>query len=336
MSFHNAEVVDLFCGIGGLSYGFKEKRFNVVAGVDIDESCQYAYEANNGAKFHCKDLTEKDSTNFVRGLFSEESTKILVGCTPCQPFSSCNRRRSGDERWRLVDLFARIVVGVRPDVISMENIPALISYKHGGLLLGFVSRLENAGYKVWYGIADCRDYGVPQSRRRLVLLASLHRGVELVPPTCKSPPTVWDTIGKLPPIKAGESYSTDILHTACSLSPLNLRRIRQSKQWGNWKDWDKEIRSSRPHHLDVYGRMAWDRPAPTLTTRCTSYSNGRYGHPDQDRTISLREAALLQSFPEEYELMKAEWGVSRTAVARHIGNSVPPLLAQAIAKSCLP
>ena len=194
------------------------------------------------------------------------------------------------------------------------------------------------GHKVWYDVVNCTRYGVPQNRKRLVLLASLWSEIRLISPG-PGDVSVRSAIGNLPDIEDGVADAKDPLHVSRKLSDLNKKRIRVTKEGGGWMDWHESLRanchrrSSGSMWKSAYGRMSWDKPAPTLTTYCLGYGNGRFGHPEQNRTISLREAALLQSFPKEYKFVPAPHGVCSSVIARHLGNAVPPLLARAIARS---
>ena len=333
-------VVEVFCGVGGLSHGFVLEGFKVRAGVDVDPACRYPFELNNHAVFLEHDVAEL-SGETVSGLFEEAERKILVGCAPCQPFSTYSHNRANG-KWRLLREFGRLVREVNPDVVSMENVPRLTTFRNGELFADFLSVLADTGYEhVWYDIVDCADFGVPQTRRRLVVLASRIGPIRLrwpthPPPDCAS---VRKAIGHLPPIDAGEQDAADPLHRASRLSPTNLARIRASRPGMSWRDWDPDLvapchrKPSGRWYASVYGRMSWDELAPTITTQCTGFGNGRFGHPEQDRAISLREAALLQTFPARYEFFEPgkPWHIS--TAARLIGNAVPVALACAIARS---
>ena len=187
----------------------------------------------------------------------------------------------------------------------------------------------------------CPDYGIPQSRKRLVLLASKYGTISLIPAT-HSPNqyvTVGDTIRDLTPLKAGERSPDDPLHRAIALTPLNLQRIKATPYGGSWRDWPEELRlachkkEGGKSYGSVYGRMVWEKPSPTMTTQCTGYGNGRFGHPEQDRAITPREAALFQTFPMDYQFFENEESVSISTVSRYIGNAVPPKLGEVIAES---
>lgn len=237
--------------------------------------------------------------------------------------------------------FGRIVEEVLPDIVTMENVPSIAAFRLKNVLPDFVSTLVTHGYKVSYKVVCCPDYGVPQTRKRLVLLASRFGEIKLIPPTHKpeSYVTVRDTIGNLPPLKAGESDSKDPLHRCGSLTAINQRRIEATPYGGSWKDWPEELilechkKKSGKSFGSVYGRMKWDEPSPTITTQCTGLGNGRFGHPEQNRAISVREAALLQTFPLTYRFFSDEEKISLTKASRYIGNAVPPRLGEIIAES---
>lgn len=329
--------VDLFCGAGGLTHGFVLEGLPVKAGIDLDPICRFPYENNNDALFIEKDVS-KITADELSGLYGDADIKILAGCAPCQPFSTYTQRYSndGDHKWGLLYEFARLVEGVMPDIVTMENVPTVA--KHS-VFEDFVKALEKKGYQVWHDVIDSSQYGVPQTRRRMVLLASLHGKIEMVEPTHKKPKTVRQAIGRLRSIEAGESAPRDKLHTAASLSDKNLYRIRVSKPGGTWRDWPEDLvadchrESSGRTYPSVYGRMEWDKPAPTMTTQCFGFGNGRFGHPEQDRAISLREAAILQSFPRNYKFLNRDEDMGFKSLGRLIGNAVPVELGRAIARS---
>jgi DNA (cytosine-5)-methyltransferase 1 len=234
--------------------------------------------------------------------------------------------------------FERIAEGVMPDIVTMENVPTIKRHK---VFSDFVKALKRRSYEVWHDVVDCAAYGVPQSRQRMVLLASLHGSISLIEPLRDDSryKTVRQAIGRLRPIGAGESDPKDELHVASTLSAKNMTRMRASKPGGTWRDWPRHL-VANCHKADsgrtypsVYGRMEWDKPAPTITTQCYGFGNGRFGHPEQDRAISLREAAILQGFPKSYKLVPPRKEVHIKLVGRLIGNAVPIDLGRAIAKS---
>ena len=333
-------AVDLFCGAGGLLHGLRRAGITVSAGVDIDPACRYPIERNNkGTRFVERSVADLDGSE-VAGWFPRNSIRILAGCAPCQPFSKYAVRAGKDERWRLLYEFLRLVREVRPDVVSMENVPQLKASSHPSYC-DFVAGLEAEGYAVWSELVRCASYRIPQTRERLVLLAGARgRTVTLCLPQARRVRTVRDAIGHLPEIAAdGKPDPDDALHVATRLSEVNLRRIRATPEGGGWKDWPPALRlkchqrETGRYYGSVYGRMAWDALGPTITTQCYGYGNGRFGHPEQDRSISLREAAILQTFPRRYEFVPAGTRPSFRAVGRLIGNAVPVALGRAIGKS---
>ena len=333
-----AVAVDLFCGAGGLSYGMQKAGIKIDAGIDVDPACRYPYESNVGATFLERDIT-KVTPDFVASLFSSPAVRIIAGCAPCQPYSTYAAKRSSeDDKWKLLPKFAELVSNVLPEVVTMENVPRL---QDRSIFKDFLTALDEAGYGCSYGLVRCADYGVPQTRQRLVLLASRLGPIGLEPATHTEGQyvTVEDAIGDLEDLEAGASSESDPLHKASGLSDRNLERIQSSKPGGTWRDWDTElraachIRSSGETYPGVYGRMRWDEPAPTITTQFNGYGNGRFGHPEQDRAISLREGAVLQTFPADYRFVPKGNGPPIAPLARLIGNAVPVKLAEAIGRS---
>ncbi|GAB1266176.1 DNA cytosine methyltransferase [Aurantivibrio infirmus] len=334
------EVVDLFCGVGALSHGLKRSGLTIVAGYDTDSRCKYAFEENNDAAFFIRDVA-KLTAREIKSHFSGKVPTILAGCAPCQPFSTYKQRYDEDPRWNLVSKFADLAVQSSPDFVTMENVPALLKYKNGKIFRRFCKTLNEAGYQVEWTIAKCEEFGVPQKRRRLVVIASKTTLIVPLKPRKRNHVNVEQAIGSLPELRAGETDPKDPLHMAASLSALNLKRIKTSTPGGSWKDWPKSLRApchqreSGKTYPGVYARMTWEDPAPTMTTQCYGYGNGRFGHPKQDRAISLREAAILQSFPRRYKFIPKEEKISFVEVGRWIGNAVPVKLAEAIGKNII-
>jgi DNA (cytosine-5)-methyltransferase 1 len=334
------EVVDLFCGVGALSHGLKLAGCKIVAGYDVDSRCKYAFETNNDATFYPRDVS-KLSASDILAHFSGAGPAVLAGCAPCQPFSTYKQRYDEDPQWGLVRKFAELAVEVGPDFVTMENVPALLRYKGGYVFEEFKSLLEDAGYRVSHTVAECEKFGVPQRRRRLVVLASRSGPAPELRPTGSGYTSVREAIGGLPPIAAGATADSDQLHTASALSPKNMRRIMASRPGGTWRDWPVELRAdchrrrTGKTYPGVYARMEWDKPAPTMTTQCFGYGNGRFGHPEQHRAISLREAAILQSFPHNYEFIAPAERPSMKEVGRWIGNAVPVRLAEHIGSAIM-
>ena len=336
-------VVDLFCGVGGLTHGLQLAGLNVVAGIDIERLCEFPYEANNNAVFVNEDITQIEPENLLH-YFEPNSVTILVGCAPCQPFSkySSRYRKNGrkDDKWRLLSYFQNLSMQIMPDIISIENVPNLRDEK---IFLDFVKELKKNNYHVFYKVVNCLDYGVPQKRKRLVMLASRFGNIQLIDPiyTKEQYRTVRMAISNLPHIADGEICRTDILHRASKLSPINKRRIIQSVPGGTWRSWDDDLilschkKNTGSTFPSVYGRMEWDKPSPTITTQFYGYGNGRFGHPEQNRAISLREGAILQSFPEDYIFCDENHNVSKRDIAIQIGNAVPVALGEAIGRSII-
>ena len=334
----SASVVDIFCGAGGLSHGFRQRGFEIVGGIDIDEDCRYAFEQNNGAPFIRSDVATLKADK-INDLFMPGKSRVLVGCAPCQPFSIYNQKND-DPKWQLLRQFGNLVDKVRPDVLSMENVPRLVTFKNGTIFKNFIKKLCDADYHVVWDILYGPDFGLAQTRSRLVLLASRLGPIELPRATHKGKHrTVRDEIGDLPPLNHGEVDNSDPLHRASRLSEINAQRISSAKPGGTWRDWESGL-VAECHKLEtgkgyssVYGRMEWDSPSPTITTQFYGFGNGRFGHPEQNRALSLREGALLQGFPKDYEFVAPGERVHFKKVGRLIGNAVPVKLAAAIANS---
>jgi DNA (cytosine-5)-methyltransferase 1 len=335
---NRVSCVDLFCGAGGLTHGFAREGLHVVAGIDMDSACRFPYEANNNSKFLERDISTVSLAE-LRRLFGNADVKILAGCAPCQPFSTYSQRYEldgKDGKWGLLYEFARLAKGTSPDVIAMENVPRVAQHQ---VFKDFVKLLRRLGYSVRSDVIDSSHYGVPQVRRRMILLASKHGDIGMISPTHAKPKTVRQAIGRMRRLQAGESAPRDMLHATALLSQRNLARIRVSKPGGTWRDWPRHL-VSKCHKAEsgrtypgVYGRMEWDKPAPTMTTQCYGFGNGRFGHPEQDRAISLREAALLQSFPQHYAFIPKDGSINFRSLGRLIGNAVPVELSRAIARS---
>lgn len=336
----NIDAVDLFCGAGGLSYGLQKTGIKVRGGIDFDPRCKTPFTANiKGAKFFLEDIKKTEASRIIK-LYRKKSLKLLAGCAPCQPFS--NLRNGTDkvqsDKWPLLNEFSRLVSQINPDFVTMENVPQL---KKQSVFLEFMENLKNRGYHVSARIVDAADYGVPQRRHRLVLLASLHGAIRLLSPEeiGVRRRTVRDAISQLPALEAGETNQADPLHKARALSKLNLERIQASQPGGTWEDWPDHLKLEC-HRKDtgasfksVYGRMQWDLPSGTITTQSTNFGTGRFGHPTQDRALSLREMAILQSFPPDYFFAANESEIDFSGLGRLIGNAVPVDLGYAVGRS---
>ena len=330
-------AVDLFCGVGGLTHGLAMAGVRVTAGIDLDGTCRHPYEDNNAAVFLEGDVRDL-APGALRDLVGEGGPVLLAGCAPCQPFSTYSQAgRAGRDAsdGQLLASFGQLVCGLSPDLVAMENVPAVATQP---VFEAFLRDL--GGYHVSWSRVDCSLLGIPQTRKRLVLLASrLGPDGLTLQASGLPPPTVRETISGLMPLAAGETDPSDPLHSACNLSEMNLKRIRASKPGGTWRDWDPSLRaachskSTGENYASVYGRMEWDAPAPTVTTQCFGYGNGRFGHPEQDRAITLREAALLQTFPPGYSFHRPGRRPGFSEVGRWIGNAVPVRLGEAIGRT---
>lgn len=334
------QAIDLFCGVGGLTCGLLQSGIPVIAGIDVDPTCSFAYEYNNRVPYLQRNIREVSGEEISK-LYSYGAVKILVGCAPCQPFSQMRVKMGAvnltDEKYDLLLEFGRLIDEIRPTVISMENVPNI---RETRVFKDFINVLEKNGYHYNSKVVFCPDYGIPQTRKRFVLVGSLLGPIELIPPTHRPQDVhVRDYIGDLPRIEAGETDSNDSLHRSSALSDINIRRIRASAPGGTWKDWPEDLRcechkrDSGTSYASVYGRMTWDQIGPTITTQFYNYGTGRFGHPQQDRALSLREGALLQTFPRNYEFINPQRGCVIRDVARHIGNAVPVRLGEVIGLS---
>jgi DNA (cytosine-5)-methyltransferase 1 len=332
------KVLDFFSGCGGTSAGFAQSGLDVSFALEIDTDAAGSFAANfPNAKVLCNDIRKTKASALNDILKDENTLTLFCGCAPCQPFSRQNgNKRRDDPRQDLLSHFGRFVKYWRPDYVFVENVPGLqrLPDKDSPLFM-FESLLRRLGYEYQVGVLPALWFGVPQTRERLVLLATKNGTIQL--PKAKfgegtAHPrfsTVRDWIADLPPIEAGETCQSDHEHQASALSSLNLRRIAVTPEGGGRESWARSLwlpcHKDHVGHSDVYGRLSWDLPASGLTTRCISYSNGRFGHPEQNRAISIREAACLQTFPMSYRFTG-----SLTSRARQIGNAVPPMMAKAI------
>lgn len=338
----NINAVDLFCGVGGLTCGVQKAGINVIAGYDIAKECQFAYEFNNNAKFIFKDIKEIADDEILNLYPKDTDIKVLMGCAPCQPFSAYSHRYKESEtrktKMDLLDYFGKQVELVEPEIVSMENVPQL---RNDPVFENFVNLLNKNGYFVDWKIVYAPEYGVPQNRKRLLLLASRLGNISLLEPTRtkENYPTVREAISNLRPLEAGEIDIEDFLHRARKLSDLNIKRIKSSRPGGTWEDWDEDLlpncykKKSGESYKSVYGRLEWDKPASTITTQFVGYGNGRFGHPEQNRALSLREGAILQTFPIDYRFVEKPEDTAFVKLAVQIGNAVPVKLGEVIGKS---
>ena len=328
----SASVVDLFCGAGSLAYGFATAGLRATAGIDTDESCRYAFESNTGSRFICKSVGDLAPDGLSR-LYSGCGRRVLIGCAPCQPFSSYNKNRSLCPQRLLLNAFARLVCATSPDVVSMENVPRLRPRSISGK---FVRRLKGEGYSIWHGVLSCPDYVVLQTGLSLVLLVSGPGGIGMIGRTHR---------GGSPHSARRHTRSRSLtrpMRLPKGSTPPVARAVRGQPRVhlagppvGGWKNGDRRL--VPPYHRRKSwrscGGVSWNLPAPRMTTQAAARGSGRFGHPDQDRAPSLGASALIQTSPRGYKFAPGRSGMRINAAARHIGNAVPVAHGNAIAMS---
>lgn len=332
------DFVDFFCGAGGMSYGFHcmaeiTDRFRWAGAVDIDKHAIDTYEHNYGHRPAAINLAEEDVDTITEHLdLNPDNELILIGCAPCQGFSSHRKkdRRGPDYRNTLVGRFAEIAIEMKPKLIIMENVPDLLAKKHWHHYQAFKDTVEAAGYNITVKILNMADYGTPQARFRTVLLASRDFIPTLPAPVFKPEQyrTVRDAIGNLPPLVAGGKDPNDPMHVTSKHRKETVEIIRQVPKNGGNRPQGVGPRclDKVAGFYDVYGRLAWDKPAVTITARCRTPSCGRFVHPDQDRGLSVREAALLQGFPKDF-YFEGPFDDKY----KQIGNAVSPIFSTRLA-----
>lgn len=335
------KVFDFFSGCGGTSCGFEQAGLDIVLGLDIDKDAAQTYKINfPSAAFIQDDICVLNTDALKPWLTNRFDPILFCGCAPCQPFSKQNRQRGeSDLRKNLLSEFGRFVEDWLPEYVFIENVPGMQRVKgQKGPLPAFEALLKRLGYIYDIKVLPALWFGVPQTRERLVLLAS--RGSTIALPAATHGPgklpftTVKDWIGNLTELAAGGVDPVDPSHRAAELSKLNMARITATLEGGGRENWPDHLlldcHRNHKGHTDVYGRLAWDKPAAGLTTRCISYSNGRFGHPEQNRAISVREAACLQTFPINFV-----FSGNLNSKARQVGNAVPPSMARVIGMTIL-
>jgi DNA (cytosine-5)-methyltransferase 1 len=338
-------ALDIFCGAGGVTYGLRKAGIRVLTGVDKQEDCRLTYTQNNpSVRFLSADvrtLKAKELFDGVNGTVDQNDFLLLAACAPCQPFSKQNRFKDRAQDRAVLRHVERLLVELRPDFLFLENVQGLQKIKGYSAFRRFQDALCELRYQTRCEVIDGVDYGIPQHRRRLVLTASLHgkapwpSKVHGNGPNLQPYLTVRDAIAKYPPLSAGQEHPIVPNHVTAKIMEHNLERLRATPlNGGSRSDWSLALtltcHKRHEGHPDVYGRLRWDAPAPTLTTRCTSLSNGRYGHPEQDRAISAREAAALQGFGDDFIF----YGKNKQ-ITRQIGNAVPPVVAQSFGSAFL-
>jgi len=338
-------AVDFFCSGGGMSYGMQQAGINILAGIDFDKNCEETYKANiKGAEFIHADVfnLKKSYLQKKMSLKKNDDNLLLIGCSPCQYWSIINTDKEKSEQSKnLLKVFHHFVIHFMPGYVVVENVPGILRRKEESGLEDFIKWLKSKKYEVHFEIHEVSEYGVPQHRKRFTLIANRVTGKKIEPKKQGKKLTVRDVLGVkngFPQIKAGHEDNTPFMHTVAGLKEINLKRLALTKKDGGTRlsyvdtnlapDCHKNRKSG---FVDTYGRMFWDKPSPTITTKFFSISNGRFAHPEEDRAISLREGATLQSFPPNY-IFKT---TSIANTARMIGNAVPPEYAKAIGKAII-
>ena len=355
-------AMDIFSGCGGASLGFVLRGFEIVASIDNDASACKTYKANLGGDPIVDDVKEFSGNDLLKqsGMARGETT-VVIGCPPCQGFSRLRKQHS-DKRNRLIFDFIGIVRQVRPKFVTFENVPGVLEVAGGRYFRQLRSELSSMGYHSVYSSVNAVNYSVPQFRRRVLLLATrlkrLARDLRL-PASTHCPPwdarraegldrwmTVRDAIGDLPPIRSGERFTSIANHVSRNLSDAVLKKVvkipvnggsRTDLKKSMWLDCHRDV-DGNIGFRDVYGRLRWDNPSNTITSGCTNPSKGRFLHPEQDRALSLREAARLQSFPDSLSSVEGfcndfQFFGNHGEVATQIGNALPVRLGEAIAET---
>ena len=328
------KVFDIFSGCGGASLGFQKAGFTIVGGIDIDADACNTFKKNLSVEPIVGDVTKINWKKILSNLGLERGElDVIIGCPPCQGFTRLRCSVPNDPRNELVFYYSKIVKYFLPKFVVFENVPGILNSKHRKYFNSFLKKIENLGYKYIYGTLNAADFGVPQIRKRVIVIATRLRNIRLsLPrPTVKKYKTVREAFEGLPPVRAGEVCKWIPNHAAPKHTDRIMKIIKMiPKDGGSIRNLPKKywLKCHLNHkgHRDVYGRLWWDRPAPTVTSGCLSASKGRYIHPSQDRTITAREAARLQGFSDNFVF----YG-TLTSVARQIGNSLPPPLAEAVA-----
>ncbi len=336
-------AIDLFSGVGGLTLGLKQAGFKVIAAVEIDKTAINSYKSNHPEVRIIEGDVRQVSGKDLLKIAKVKKIDLIAGCPPCQGFSKLTDKNSGfDPRNNLVLEMARIIEELRPRMVMLENVPGLMG-KGAPLLNEFEKRLENIGYVVTKEVLQLADYGVPQSRRRLVLLAGKGFSVPLPQKThsrkkwlpvktvlknLNEPVTLSHALKNGGPKKFG-------WHVVRDLAPITIKRLKYLTPGGSRQELPLELRPNcHKNHSgfsNVYGRMDGDSVSPTITSGCTTLSAGRFGHPYKNRTISVREAALIQTFPFNY---KIEADTMQKA-CELFGNALPCKFAEAVSRKCL-
>ncbi|MFA5307869.1 MAG: DNA cytosine methyltransferase [Dehalococcoidales bacterium] len=330
----NFTAIDIFCGCGGLTVGLKKAGFKVIGAIENDPTAVATYKANHrDVKVWGKDIRNVTVTAVKRRLkIRRGQLDLISGCPPCQGFTSLRTlngtRNINDPRNDLIHEFERFVRYLRPKAVMMENVPELARDER---FTEFRQTMERLGYVGDYRILDAADFGVPQRRERLIYLAGLGTAIPFGRAS-KKRKTVRDAIGNLPsPGESGDPLHDIVEHR----TPAVMNKIHRIPHNGGSRT-DLPAEDQLPCHQrcngfkDIYGRMAWDKQAPTITGGCFNPSKGRFLHPEADRAVTMREAALFQGLPKNYKFRGTK---SKSTIALMIGNALPPPLSAAHARS---
>jgi DNA (cytosine-5)-methyltransferase 1 len=323
-------AADIMCGIGGATRGFLDAGIHVLRGVDIDGSCKKTYEENNKpAKFLNIDVRQLSANILFEEFKPNEADKIvLIVCAPCQPFSRAGAKKPKNSG-SLISAIADLIYEIKPDFVFAENVPGFQKF-YPSIYEEFLRPYKEMGYHYNCDVVNLKKYGVPQNRSRYVFLASRDFEIDLPENTHGARKgvlpyvTVQNTIEKYPALEAGTENKEFPNHICANLAEITLERLRHTPENGGSRSaWPSHLvlncHKATKGHSDVYGRMTWEKIGPTLTCRCISVSNGRFAHPVQNRGISLREAAALQTFRDNFIFYE-----NMNLAAKHIGNAVPP------------
>lgn len=344
---NNLKAVDFFCGGGGMSYGMKIAGIEILAGIDHEKDCKDTYEANIGTdKFIQADVFDLKVEQLEKQLKLKKTDDnlLLIGCSPCQFWSIINTDKTKSKQSKnLLIEFERFVKYLRPGYVVVENVPGVLRKKKESGLEDFIFWLEETGYKLHFEIHNTNDYGVPQNRKRFTLVANRTSEEKIFPEKdIGKKLVVRDVLGVengFSPITAGTKDDTEFLHSVSNIDDITLRRLKKVEadggdRLGFSKDPQLQLecfKGKDTSFKDSFGRLWWDRPSPTITTKFFSVSNGRFTHPIENRALSLREGAVLQSFPKDYKFL----GTSHSGIARLIGNAVPPEYAKRIGQAII-
>lgn len=336
-------TIDCFCGAGGLSIGFEKAGFDVIYAFDIDEAAINTYKHNpkyHHGKAFVRNIYEVNKKSIEEDLGQElGEIDIMIGGPPCQGFSVQRRGDDFDPRNKLILEYCRLINEIKPHFFVLENVGGIMSTRGKPYIKVLTDTLSAIGYKIQLKKLTASDYGVPQDRKRVIIVGEMSLNgeghFEYPEPLSTPKVTVRQAIADMMELDENDLPN----HKADKLSEINLKRIQAITEGQGQDSLPDELqldchkKNNGHRHLDTYGRMAWDKPAPTITARFDSFSRGRFGHPVLDRTITLREGARLQTFPDDFEFIG-----SKVEVARQIGNAVPPMLAEKVAeqiKKCI-